>query len=121
MKSNKLRIGNYVEFADSVYKVNHHTFSILAREKENHKYKPIPLTEEWLLKFGCVESHKGEDFVNYWNQGKDFSIDIVDGEIFNYRLYERYRTKSITYVHQLQNLYFALTGEELTIKQTETA
>lgn len=26
------------------------------------------------------------------------------------------KTKSIKYIHQLQNLYFALTGEELTIK-----
>jgi hypothetical protein len=71
---------------------------------------PIPLTEDWLLKLG---------FNKYFDKGK-FKI------IPKARLgYEKGRTyfnswtileKQPEYVHELQNLYFALTGEELIIK-----
>ncbi len=68
-------------------------------------FTPIPLTEEWLVKFGFGV----EVFVN----GTEFSV--VDGiASLNYREME---VMKIKYVHQLQNLYFALSGEELTIKE----
>lgn len=71
--------------------------------------EPIPLTEEWLLKFGFEK----EDGV--------FSKGIF--EVVQLRrgidLRERFEFVShnfnpdLDYVHQLQNLYFALTGKEL--------
>lgn len=78
--------------------------------------KPIPLTEEWLLKFGFVQ---GE--YKLW-----LSIPQIKSEIH----FDKFRgslvcqiysstgsliPKDIKYIHQLQNLYFALTGEELEI------
>jgi hypothetical protein len=63
--------------------------------------KPIPLTEEWLERFN-------------WNPPKDIgvSFSLTTDEIHfvagNYY-------KKIEYVHQLQNLYFALTNSELEI------
>lgn len=76
--------------------------------------KPIPLTEEWAKKF------KLEKIVDYL-----YSVPSNNG--FNIQFYEYshnvrfylYRNSIIEsyvdllYVHQLQNLYFALTGEEL--------
>ena len=80
----------------------------------NQIFKPIPLTEEWLLKFGFVERAIGHnDFgmnvvyeiqnieVIHYNDGT-FYVSIFDNDIH------------LEYVNQLQNLYFALTGEELT-------
>lgn len=70
---------------------------------------PIELTEHWLLKFGFEK-------LNYTYLAKGLAVHNHDIVSF-YMLYEQNRTY-IKYVHQLQNLYFALTGEELKIKES---
>lgn len=66
---------------------------------------PIPLTEEWLLKFGF---EKKRDF---------FHLDYESFCIFldkkGYYTHINCGNLYIKHVHQLQNLYFALTGKEL--------
>lgn len=79
------------------------------------RYEPIPLTEEWLLKFGCYTSN--------WDDNTSFRLSVNEHYVLTINLeFETYEIGDldilpIKYVHQLQNLYFALTGEELTIKQ----
>jgi hypothetical protein len=79
-------------------------------------YEPIPLTEEWLLKFEFEKKNNQYILDDYcvelifdktgWLMGEfDFNVDN-----FNYI------GTNINYIHQLQNLYFALTGEELILK-----
>lgn len=77
----------------------------------NKHINPIPLTEEWLINFG---------FNKVFNKGK-FTI-ITKGKLG----YENGRTyfnswtileKQPDYVHELQNLYYALTKEELTLNK----
>lgn len=72
--------------------------------------EPIPLTEEWLLKF-CFD--KNFDFLL---RKKGFSIcfEKVGNEL---NCYLESIGINIQYVHQLQNLYFSLVGEELELKQ----
>jgi len=75
--------------------------------------EPIPITEEWLLKFGFVRK---EDYFHLNN--KFFSGYAFDLKNFclvkEYPAYgNEFHTTDIMYVHQLQNLIFALTGEEL--------
>ncbi len=57
MKANELRIGNWVEITQpkkGIYTtVEQSTFST---NIENN-FKPIPLTEEWLLKFGFTNNN----------------------------------------------------------------
>ena len=74
--------------------------------------KPIPLTEEWLVKFGFKIEGKTWGNTNY---SKDFSgIWLQDrGELYKCTISNGNKHIEIRYVHQLQNLYFALTGEEL--------
>ena len=81
---------------------------------EYEKIQPIPLTEEILLKFGFEKQHNEDDF-DYWFK-KGFCDDILweHSEGFCHSL--NYGG-DIKYVHQLQNLYFSLTGEELTFKK----
>lgn len=68
--------------------------------------KPIPLTEEWLLKFGFDKI----DFQFIKNGIKLFPIrDLYYRGNFPIK-------SDIKYVHQLQNLHFALSGKELIIK-----
>ena len=104
MKATELRIGNLVleNETQQVGQVDLVIIGIIEREL-NHTYKPIPLTEEWLERFN-------------WNPPKDIGVS------FSLTTYEIHFVagnyyKKIEYVHQLQNLYFALTGEELTIKE----
>ena len=97
MKANELRIGNYVyDNLGGVLKIKG-----ISLDSTLSHIKPIPLTEEWLLKFGLM-SIKTE--LGFWNNG--------DAIYFSYGFEKSIELK---YVHQLQNLYFALTGEELTI------
>lgn len=88
-------------------------------------YEPIPLTEEWLIKLGfektlikfndnsVLEALLFNGFVvqkNSMYQGWIVSRKQID------QPFKIHYLNSILYVHQLQNLYFALTGEELIIK-----
>lgn len=60
--------------------------------------KPIPLTEEWLVKFGFEKALDHEGFIK---NGLSFFEGFLSNE----------QKHKLQYVHQLQNLYFALTGE----------
>ena len=72
--------------------------------------EPIPLTEEWLLHF----RFKYYRSWNYWQIKGQHRLKVHSSNIgFYFR--ERFHFE-IQHVHQLQNLYFALTGEELIIK-----
>jgi hypothetical protein len=74
--------------------------------------KPIPLTEEWLLKFGFERRPWGL-IIN----GLLFRDNIKNPcEVLTLEIGNGFRTE-VKYVHQLQNLYFSLTGEELIIKE----
>ena len=126
MESKQLRIGNYIMQSGNVTMVESLSRSIDDWDRTNHKRtmdcEPILLTEEWLLKFGFVHQYKNKI-------GQDFFECIIDAEFklyvnlnrMNISLSKKYvgnvYSKKLQYVHQLQNLYFALTGEELTIKQ----
>ena len=73
-------------------------------------YNPILLTEDWLIKFGFRKYNNKNHFKKHWVSG----FINING-IFCLLSYNQ-RHHNITYVHQLQNLYFALTNKELTIK-----
>ena len=83
--------------------------------------KPIPLTEEWLLKFGFELDEDLGDMI-YYKLGKWVVCFDHEDLSFNHQLNSGitcliYDNNCFQHVHQLQNLYFALTGKELTIKQ----
>lgn len=116
MKGSELRIGNYLERSVGnntwdefkvrpidIYRLNEGTSWLI-------EHRQIPLTEEWLLKFGFET-----DNIEWWNGLISIGI-YKDGLFFcpTEEIHVRIG-KKIQYVHQLQNLYFALTGEELII------
>jgi len=78
------------------------------------KVEPIPLTEEWLLKFGFEKRKKLIGLLVFSKSG--FDLHFVNGKWEFYVMGSSCILTEIEYVHQLQNLYFALTNEELTIK-----
>lgn len=78
----------------------------------------IPLTEEWLLKFGFKVDYMNLDVLicAYYGENpltKDYVLELKN--VGNGWFYHNGHFK-IDFVHQLQNLYFALCGEELELK-----
>jgi hypothetical protein len=86
---------------------------------------PIPLSEEWVRKFGMESLDMEIDYVEWgFDNGTNTLFHIIqDGIGKDFPFYLEYdlgfgnERREIKYVHQLQNLYFALTGEELEIKE----
>ena len=72
-------------------------------------YEPIPLTPEILVKAGFVNGKLNKFYV--FGNGNL----TVEGYEADYNGLYIGNIKNI-YVHQLQNLYFALTGDELNIE-----
>ena len=123
MKKEELMYGNKLLFLNEVV-----TFSNISQIREDgifwiktiepkidsksFHFKPIPLTEEWLLKFGFFKYNNAyvlekpsENIMNFkfsiWN---DFTYNSSEFPV------------ELKYVHQLQNLHFALTGTHLKLK-----
>lgn len=138
MTANQLRVGNYLYYHikddlderkewDEINAVD--AEDILAISDGRGEYLiPIPLTGDWLEKFGFKSIDKQS---NLFYSSKLIRITLptsrctsgvcyvsVRGcKVFNNENYFRAGINlKIKYVHQLQNLYFVLTGKELKIK-----
>lgn len=115
MEAKELRLGNLITDAfGQIHKVTAGTLMYLqdADEKQSENIKPIPLTKEWLLKFGFSK----EKYHSFSLKTKGFQIDF---EIIKNSVYGCFLEGvglDINYVHELQNLYFSLMREELIIK-----
>lgn len=118
MKVNEFRIGNLFNQFGNVHCVTWCTLKELENAPEDQLWcKPIPLTEEWLLRFGFENNYIQYEWTNW-------GMWVEKGLAYEYIVSHGFaNTKSelisIKYVHQLQNLYFALTGEELTYSPAE--
>lgn len=80
----------------------------------------IPLTPEWLERSGFRKDMGGGggllEFENGFICFYDMNNPLVGYSGVSDELINGGPIHNLNYVHQLQNLYFALTGEELTIK-----
>ncbi|MES2864101.1 MAG: hypothetical protein V4666_08285 [Bacteroidota bacterium] len=123
MDTKELRIGNYVwEDYGGSYLVRgimpseqisiSKTKTTIAVNYSSEHINPIPLTEEWLIKFG-KKADISDSFGGY-------VIQLPNGNglrIKDNKWNSQHTETKVDFIHQLQNLYFALTGEELTIKE----
>lgn len=118
MQANELRTGNWIQEQSGRYiKAGYHEIRLLVIgecvDGKPPSYKPIPLTPELLEKCGFKNVQQyGEDFM-YSTDEWDILLSkrayffvwpaVFHGDIEIYNL------------HQLQNLIYALTGQELEI------
>ena len=124
MKANELRLGNLINTQNGVEEIcTIYIGSFITETCSSFEYcEPIPLTEEWLLKFGFKKIGTNDfyddlyHFGNGTHNGFYFSLSGVAVVGWNDYYDHHQEVGDCQYVHQLQNLYFALTGEELTIK-----
>lgn len=111
LSATELRIGNCVkDHTGAIRFISHRKLSDIASNPDNHGYEPIPLTSEILEACGFRKDTWG-----LWIQ-EGWALDEVNGE-FQYPLKNSY--VGLKYLHQLQNLYYALTGSELTVNLKE--
>jgi len=130
MKLKELRIGNYIKLM-----LNDEEFAIVqvtlndfdAIDNKKGVYKPLPLTEDWLLKHGF--SVKNFDYSIPISECKVMWLTLIpqNEECTEYSVCvtqtdedqedQNAFLSDISYVHQLQNLYFVLTGKELEHKE----
>lgn len=121
MKSNELRIGNYFLENGNIKKVNPNIIEQLFESESRKWAEPIPLTEENLLKLGFNTQYKkgwiGIDVKHGNGTTTDFVLSYPQRmgmwQTFFAFEYDGFRFVELQYIHQLQNLYFALTGSDL--------
>ena len=112
MKANELRVGNYVQDEVGVaYKASAHSIKCLSEREYCFWIHPIPLTEELLVRCGFV---KIISTISGTELKDEYELKFV--RISHYFGQFHFHSVNIKYVHQLQNLYFALVGEELIFK-----
>lgn len=140
MKAEELRINNWYEstkfgsrvrfeLSDFVELYHRCDGAVLDEETIESLVKPIKITEKWLLKLGFVHDkaaialwkeawspgHPSQRFDIYWNKNHGVVMSS------RYQEFSKYLTMDhIKYVHQLQNLFYAITGEELITNNKST-
>lgn len=134
MNANEFRIGNWVyqngelteivsidRGSKTLYRINDiliNKVTLLSKNTNKIVFEPVPITEEWLLKFGFERIGDTTYFE------KTYSIEGYDyGFTINFNINGCNQNESeysvgidMLYVHQLQNRYFSFTGEELVKK-----
>lgn len=128
MEAIELRIGNFLYYKNTnelaivelIHKKHYDCRDEYGTFTPNSRYKPIPLSKEWLLNFGFVENCLDED--NKWLNLKYRFLNFSSDESVRFKkVYLSINKMDIIcdYVHQLQNVFFSLTGQELIKKNQE--
>ena len=121
LKCTDLRIGNlvYSKETNQIQKITGLTdenpfIDAITFDYSNYdEIEAIPITEEMLFNFGYGKNHdiyyKNNSLLRFIGNEVFYSRGEIDDAEF-----QEYIT-SVKYIHQLQNLHFALTGCELTV------
>jgi len=121
-----LSIGNFIKRNGIVVTIDARSIFDIWNDEGIVKlgYEPIPITMEWIEKFGfvfeelddeptleeqsyrkAIRGYGSKAFEIEFNSCEDtFTLNFITGELINYK-----------YVHELQNLYYMLTGSELSL------
>lgn len=121
IKANELMLGNFVDTPDGTVKITAISYEKVAVIRKTEKgnfavyseslddIKPIPLSEDILLKCGFEK----RDYNEFRHVELIGTLTLYDGvcEIHLGDLYSAW----IESIHKLQNIYYALTSEELEV------
>jgi hypothetical protein len=119
MKASDFRIGNYIYYFGVLEVVDINFLNALEEKRAINQEiiigpQPAKINDDWLIRLGFYV-WVGE----YWWKHPDNCFELhpsENGYYLSINLNEYITGEPIHYVHQLQNLYFALYQKELTIK-----
>lgn len=121
MDVTELRIGNFVHNNVESFQIQAKDLIFLLAFDNEHYASPIPLTEEWLLKFDF--ERKEEEGSEYWTiqigNNLNLTISLSDytaGIDLEWRSQGSQIWMMVDAVNKLQNVFYYLSGEELKIK-----
>ena len=125
MESTELRIGNYVNKSllsgngrKLNLKISINDLEKLDKGNPIFNYEPIPLTEDILLKCGFEKANYEKNYPLYFNKNKTKYSDAISVSVYSdfcrVKIVDK-TVKTLVYLHDFQNIYFALTNEELNI------
>lgn len=117
IQANELRLGNWVTITGVPIQLTQKKIAfILEEDNSTTRCSPIPLTPEILercgFEKGCLVKELNNEWMIYYNNGMWLQVEKAEHPY----ICERKDLFHIKYLHQLQNLYYALTGSELEIR-----
>ena len=114
---NVFRIGNFIKYKDNIKAIDFEDLKLFSQINSNvSDYKRFQITKDSLIDFGFKESNLDED--NSWLKLRYLEFEFISDESCEFKEVHLRLNKTnivVKYVHELQNLYFALTGSELTV------
>lgn len=135
MKETEFRLGNlcrdkltgeYLRVSDLTEEGETIVFSVINRDAfplpDGWNAESIPITPEILEKCGFERDNNGwklkvSEMMFLWWGEMERTMRMCSSHVdWSYPIYLKAPIYHFQYVHQLQNLYFALTGEELPVK-----
>lgn len=121
MRANELRIGNIIDDGNGnpliVTAINDVLVVCDNWACEHYELRHFILTHDFLDKCKEFKTKITDKYIVKY-QGLKYGVYIEDSRFYFYKFngFGIDTLCQITYLHQLQNLYFALTGKELEIK-----
>ena len=129
MEAKNLRVGNLIlesGLPKKITTIGDTTFSVKGKDWKavlHEDVEAIPLTEEWLLNLGFNTDYK-KGYIGIDVGNTDFVLtypktigDFQECFVFQFNSGGWARIREVKYVHELQNLFFAITGQELELKK----
>lgn len=122
ISANELRVGNWIQTPVRKKAMQANIKVIRMLQTRPNVFEAIQITPEWLDRFGFEKCLL--DDITYYNLqltancdynlaiGCDTKNEFIEVRLYPYGKHFRYR-----FVHQLQNLYHAITGTELILKK----
>lgn len=128
MKTTELRIGNFIKYGADTLSVKQFTERTILLNGlrdtliniDSESAEPIPLTEEWLINLGFEKGLISTGNKEEYGYSKNLLMLLRFQESDNWYACPYGYPIGIErtfHVHQLQNIFYALTGKELTHKK----
>lgn len=129
INTKEIRIGNLVEYRITdklderkewleVSEIDADDIHWLSKvDTKDEDFRAILITEEWLLNLGFKKDNKLNYVFHFeFNEGyEEITVELYKGGENDFYFRGNILHNDLKYVHQIQNLYFALTQRELTV------
>jgi hypothetical protein len=127
IKASEFRIGNLIHYQIKetrqweVVAVNATDFPFLQLAEKNDSvevhYKPILIMPDLIVKSGFIKPIVDGKEIPFYKKSRYTIFELTPG-VFEFSVDGSIIFKKLEYLHQLQNLYYFLTGDELVIDES---